>query len=272
MEILHTNSADGTRLRLARWGKPGRNLLIVPGLAEHAGRYVYMGEKLAAAGWQVTCVELRGHGESEGRRGHVRSWMKYVEDFQAAAAVAGGDLNPVVVVAHSMGGLVALDALRAPVHPPIRALALCNPLLRSKVQVPGWKRAASGLLSRFLPFLPIDNELDTAGLTRNTALVRAYEDDPLVFGTVTPRWFTEHHAAIERVLAYAPTYHMPLRMMVGTDDIVCDHKAGLDFAGRWGGPAEPVVYDGYYHELFNEPERDAVIGDMARWLDEQELS
>jgi acylglycerol lipase len=272
MEVLHTRSADGTRLRLGRWGRPGRNVLLVHGLAEHLGRYQHVGAALAAAGWRVTAVELRGHGESEGRRGHVRAWMKYVEDLQAAAAVAGADHKPTVLVAHSMGGLVSLDALRTPVHPPIQAVALSNPLLQAADELPGLQQAAVRVASRLLPFVSIPTGLDANAISRSPEVVRAYEQDPLVFGTVTPRWFREHTRAIERVLTAAPSYRIPLRMMVGTADAICDHKASLDFAGRWGGPCTPVVYEDHYHELFNEPDQDTIINDMIEWLGALELS
>lgn len=267
MEVLHTHSADGTQLRLGRWGTPGRNLLLVHGLAEHIGRYVRVGQALAAAGWQVTAVELRGHGESEGRRGHVRAWMQYVEDVQAAAAVAGADLEPTVVLAHSMGGLVVLDALREPIHPPLRAVALSNPLVRPAGEVPGWMQAFARVASRLLPTAAIPNGLSTKDLTRSADVVRAYEQDPLVYSHVTPRWFREMSKARERVQAHAPQYRIPLRMMVGTADRICDHTAALDLAGRWGGPSTSAVYDGFYHELFNEPERDQVLAELIAWLD-----
>lgn len=272
MQVLHTTSADGTKLRLGRWGQPGRNILLVHGLAEHLGRYQHVGEALGNAGWQVTAVELRGHGESEGRRGHVDAWMQYIEDFQAAAAAAGADGNPLVVVAHSMGGLVSLDALRTPVHPPVQAVALSNPLIEAAVTVPKWKLSLSGVLSKLLPRLALGNELNTHDLSRSPEIVQAYEQDTLVYSTVTPRWFTEHRGAIARIKAHAPRYTVPLRMMVGTEDRICNHEAALTFARQWGGAQTPAVYDGWYHELFNEPERETLLAELVAWLDGLELT
>ena len=267
MKILHTTSNDGTRLRLGRWGKPGRNLLLVHGLAEHLGRYQHVGETLANAGWQVTAVELRGHGESGGQRGHVQRWIHYIEDIRAAAGVAGADHQPMVAVAHSMGGLVLLSAVQALVYPPIQAIALSNPLLKAAITPDPAKELASRIASRLLPWLPFKNELDASLISRDREVVARYEQDSLVFNTITPRWYRNMLKAQASVHASAGDFRIPLRMMVGTADAICDHTAALDFAKKWGGPVESVVYDGLYHELFNEPEKDTILSELITWLD-----
>ena len=268
MQILHTTSADGTRLRLGRWGSPGRNLLLIHGLAEHLGRYQHVGETLAAAGWRVTAVELRGHGESGGQRGHVKRWIHYVEDVRAAAGVAGADHRPLVAVAHSMGGLVTLSSLIELVFPTIQAVALSNPLLRLVTQPPAAKVLAARVGSRLAPRLPQPNELSADLISRDPDVVSRYKADPMVYSTITPRWFRCMTKAQEAVHAHAGDYSIPLRMMVGTADGICDHTAALQFADAWGGPVEKVVYDGLYHELFNEPEKDQVLSELATWLDD----
>ncbi len=260
-------SADGTRLRIFQWTpaeQTRRDVLLVHGLAEHADRYHHVAAALNAAGHRATLVELRGHGRSEGRRGHVHRWQDYVDDVVAAARFVRGDL---LVVAHSMGGLVVLDGLRGPLREHTAAVVVSDPLLGVAFDPPKVKEAAAGLLSRLLPWLPLSNELDVNLISRDKAVVAAYDADPLVFNTITPRWYTEMLGARQRVHAHAARYDLPGLAMLGTGDGICDHKASIALMDRWGHPDHGVkLYEGLYHEIFNEPEKDQVLADLVAWL------
>lgn len=261
---LSARSDDATPLRLARWGDGDRDVLLVHGLAEHAGRYNHVATALVEGGWRVTLVELRGHGKSGGRRGHCVAWHRYVEDVQAAAGTIG---KPFAILAHSMGGLVSLDALREPLTPPCRALALSNPLLGLAFEAPAWKVKMSTGLSRLLPWLPVPSGLDTTFLSHDAEVVRAYEADPLVFSSVTPRWFTESQAAMARVNGDPGRYALPMRLMVSTGDKICDHQAALRLYEGWTAEKTLEVYPDLYHEIFNEPEKATILADLVAWLD-----
>jgi alpha-beta hydrolase superfamily lysophospholipase len=255
-------SADGTRLRLAHWGDGARDVLIVHGLAEHAGRYEHVGAAFAAAGWTATLVELRGHGHSGGKRGHVDRWSDYRADVQAAVAT----LRPGwVMLAHSMGGLVALDSIQASAVAPAR-LALSNPLLGVRVKLPVWKTSGATLLSRLLPALPMKNEIDPSALSRDPAIGAAYMVDPLVFQTATPRWYTEMLAAVARVHLGA-AWQIPAAMYVGSEDHVTDPVANEAFAERLH--AKLTIYPELRHELFNEIGKAEIIEAVVAWLGEE---
>lgn len=269
MKTLNTISDDRTRLRLVRWGDAERDVLLLHGLAEHAGRYEHLAEALVAAGWRVTLLELRGHGDSEGKQGHVDRWHAYVEDVQAAASTIG---RPFVMVAHSMGGMVAISTLSEPLTPKCKAVALSNPLLGVRVDIPLWKRKAAGLLSRLVPKLSQTNEVNTAMLSHDKEVVRAYETDPKVYGTVTPRWFVELKKAQASAINHAKRISIPLRMMVSEGDQICNPQTSREVASAWGGPAEVIEYGDMYHELFNEIDKERVINELIAWLDNVDLS
>jgi alpha-beta hydrolase superfamily lysophospholipase len=255
-EIRWVDSADGTRLRVVVENDAGRDLLVVPGLAEHAGRYAHVTRALP--GWRVHVLELRGHGHSGGKRGHVMRWGEYVEDVKAAAR----DLRPGwALVSHSMGGLVSLSAVLEGLAP--KKLLLSNPLLGVKVQAPRLKVAAGKLLSRIFPGLSLYNELKPEWLSRDPKVGEAYKTDDLVYDTITPRWYTEMLAAQGRALA--GTYTTPLAMFVGDADAITDPAVNLAFAERTRAAVK--VYPEHRHEIFNEIGKEKVLADVAEWLD-----
>lgn len=228
------------------------------GLAEHAGRYGHVADALVAAGFAVTLVELRGHGHSGGRRGHVDRWSDYVADVRAAVAT----LRPgFTLLAHSMGGLVSLDAVRDGLAP--SRMALSDPLLGVAVKLPGWKIAAARVLSRLVPTLPMKNEIDPTALSRDLSVGQAYLADPLVFQVATPRWYTEMTKALARVHAVG-RWTVPMAMYVAEKDTVTDPAANRAFAARFELPL--TVYPDHRHELFNEIGKEAVLADVVGWL------
>jgi len=262
-------SADGTKLHVTTWSPedPSRTLLITHGLGEHMGRYQHVAETFCAAGWKVVGFELRGHGDSEGKRGHVDAWSQYEDDLSAALNHVG---EPCVLLAHSMGGLVALDRLREPLPHPLLGLVLTNPLLGVAVEAPALKLMMAGFLSKVLPRLSLSNELDTAQISRDPAVVAAYQKDPQVFGTITPRWYTEMRDAIERAHKWASSMQVPLLMVTSDADGICDAKAARKLARSYGGCVEQLRYPELFHEVLNEPEQEQVMAEILAWLDTDE--
>ncbi|MFH1466808.1 MAG: lysophospholipase [Pseudomonadota bacterium] len=256
-------SRDGTRLHLAVWAPESyeRTVILTHGLAEHMGRYQHVAAALNTAGYRVLGLELRGHGDSEGKRGHVEAWSDYGDDLAAAVAFAGG---PCFLLAHSMGGPVVLDRLQAPLPQKILGVVLTNPLLGVRVEAPKIKLWAAGLLSRLLPRISLSNELDPQMISRDPAVVKAYTEDPRVYSTITPRWYTEMRAACARILAAGSVGGVPLLMVTSDADRICDPEASRRFASACG--AEQLTYPPLFHEVLNEPEQAQVIADILAWL------
>jgi len=261
---LQTTSDDGHKLHLARWETVGPDVLLVHGYAEHAGRYTHVIEALAAAGWRVTLVELRGHGQSDGVRGHTDRWHGYIEDVQAAVATLDG---PFVMVGHSLGGLVACGTLLEPLHPACVGVALSNPYIQNKVETSGLQQKALRVAARLVPRLRFKSPLSPNAISRDPEVVRRYETDPLVFGTLTPGWVNQIEVLQNHIQASARQGTTPMLMLVGTGDLISDPDTNQRVAREWGGPHEVEVYEGLYHELFNEPEQDAVIARLLAWME-----
>lgn len=252
------DSADGTKIHAVVTGEGARDILIVHGLAEHAGRYQHVADAWAARGATVTVLELRGHGQSGGKRSHVNAWSEFRDDVATVAATLRPGWS---LFAHSMGGLVALDAVLSGLRP--ARLALSNPLIGVRMKVPGWKTFAGRVLSRIMPAVALENELDPAGLSRDPAVGAAYATDPNVYKKVTARWYTEMTAAQGRVLAGAIT-EVPLAFYLGDSDPITDPHAAEAFATK--NKAFVQHYPPMRHELVNEIDKEAVISTIGDWL------
>lgn len=267
MERFELTSADGTRLAGYRWepeGEPVADVLLAHGGFEHLGRYEHVAAALTGAGYRVTGVDVRGHGHSEGPRGHVDTWQHYVDDLAAVAAHIGG---PYFLVAHSMGTLISLDFLRTAEG--VRGFVASGPLLEPAVVLPWWKHTAAGVLSRLTPGLTLANEIPTTDLSTDPATVAAYEADELVYGFASARWYTEMNDARERVWAHQGRYTVPAYFTWGSDDRLVSPAAAARFAQGYGGPCTHREWPGLRHEIFNEVIRDEVLATVLQWLDHQ---
>lgn len=262
-------AADGTRLLRRRWlpseSTPLRGrLLIVHGLGEHLGRYEEAGAWLAARGIASAGVDLRGAGLSEGRRGSLRRWTDYHLDLDAAAPE-----EPFSVLGHSMGGLVALDWLRArqaAAAPLPGALLLSGPLLEVAVPVAAWKKAAANLLSRAAPHLRMATGIPTAWLCTDPEQVARFESDPLRDPKSSPRWYVEMQRARWRVLAALPGMRQPAQFHLAGDERIVSAAAVEAGFAAWGGPKELLRWPAGRHEILHEPFRFEVLERMAGFL------
>jgi alpha-beta hydrolase superfamily lysophospholipase len=256
-------------LLVRRWvsaGEPWADVLIVHGLAEHSGRYERTGATLAAAGLAVEALDLRGAGGSGGRRAHVERWSDYLDDVEsrirAVRASAGG--RPVVLLGHSLGGLIALDYATSSRQPP-ELLILSAPAVASTI--PGWTKALAGVLSRISPTLRLANALSGDQLSRDPAVGEAYFADPLVETHSTVRLGAEGFGAQTRVSTSGHTLAIPALVTHGGADPIVPTASSAWLEDLPG--VVRIVYPDLRHETLNEPEGPAVVADMIAWLREQ---
>lgn len=259
------------KLRLCRWhpdGDPSTVLQLVHGLAEHGGRYDYFAQKLTAQGIAVLAHDLPGHGESKGKRGHIDRFTQYTESVTAVREVIGETFpdTPVVLLGHSMGGLIAAYHLIQHQADYVAAV-LSGPAIRSPEVPPEVAIKILNILTRVVPRLGIQ-QLDASFVSRDPAVVEAYREDPLVHnGKVTMRLMTELVAAMRYVEAQARQIDCPILALHGSDDKLTDPAGSEWLIETVASKTKAVkIYPGLYHEIFNEPERDQVIQDVVDWI------
>jgi alpha-beta hydrolase superfamily lysophospholipase len=244
-------------------------IVISHGLAEHGGRYAGLAARLVDKGHAVYAIDHRGHGRSTGRRANIERFDYLVSDlgiFIGRAQREHPD-KPVILLGHSMGGAVAL-ACALKYHKVLRALVLSAPALAAGEALPAFKVWIVKLLSAIAPNTGA-LKLPAAAVSRDPAVVRAYESDPLVFrGSIPARTLAELLLAMERLQRTAHELRLPVLVQHGTADSLVPLASVYPVYQHLGIAKSRTlqVYEGLYHEVYNEPERDRVIGDLEAWL------
>jgi acylglycerol lipase len=274
--ISHVSTADGTDLLVRHWpadeaeaggawaGPPWASVLLVHGLGEHSGRYEHVGDQLTGAGLDVSAYDHRGMGGSGGRRGDIERWSQYHDDLgeRLAAVRSAAGPRPIVLYAHSLGGLIAAGYLLSARPKPDLAV-LTAPALDSAL--PGWKKRIAGPLARFAPMFAISNGIDGTTLSRDPSVAARTVDDPFCAKVSTARFGAEALEEQVRVRAAATSgFGIPTLVLHGDEDRLVPATASAMLAIAPG--VERRTYPDLRHELHNEPEGEAIIDEIIAWI------
>jgi acylglycerol lipase len=244
-------------------------VVLVPGVSEHSSRYAHVARRLNDAGYAVYGVDHRGHGRSSGPKGNLGRITGTVADLHTVRGLAERELPglPVFVLGHSLGGLIALDYVTTTGADGLSGLALSGTAIDPSIGTRLERRLAP-LLSAVVPGLGIVT-LDAASISKDPEVVSAYRADPLVYtGKVRARTGAETLLAIARVSRALSNLTLPVLVMHGSDDRLASPRGAQLLIDSMGSPDKTLrLYDGFYHEIFNEPEREQVFADLVEWLD-----
>ncbi len=264
-------ATDGLRLYLRRHelANARGEILIAHGFGEHSGRYGALTDHLVNHNYCVTAYDHRGHGLSDGLPGHVESFGEYDEDLAKliSSVRSRSQAKSLFLIGHSMGGLIALR-YAARKGGALSGAIISAPLIEVAVPVPAHKLMIARVSARIAPRMRLNNEINPSNLSRDPEVGRAYAADPLVNRKVSGKWFAEATRAMQEVAEWAPRITTPLLVMHGTDDRLASVHATRRMFERIESPdKELVIYPGFYHELFNEPEKQDVFERVTEWLE-----
>lgn len=243
-------------------------LAITHGHGEHSGRYGNVVNWFVPRGYAVYAFDLRGHGCSAGPRGHIERWDEFREELSAFLAFVR-EREPgqaLFLVGHSMGGLIALEyALHDPQG--LAGVIASGPLL-SQPGIAPFLIMLSKVLSTLVPRLALKTGLDATALSRDPAVVEAYINDPLVHSFGTARLGAELARAIEWTQAHAADLALPCLIVHGSDDRICPPEGSRVFFENIAfADKERQVYEGYYHEVFNDVGKEQVLAAVEAWVE-----
>jgi alpha-beta hydrolase superfamily lysophospholipase len=277
---------DGENLALYHWqsevsGKqpdfqvePSRGLvLIVHGLGEHAGRYDHVANLLCEWGFEVCAYDQRGHGDSTGLPGRLPNKMALLDDL----AEVVDDIRQryprrrLILLGHSLGGLLVSRFVALHIRP-VDALVLSSPAL--DVGLTAIQKLLLKVLPNIAPNLCLGNGLDANFISRDPRVVQAYRSDRLVHNKISPRLGYFIATAGHATVAQAAQWHTPTLLMYAGADKLVSPEGSLRFAKLAAsskavkpGIVTAKCFEGYYHELFNEPKPEPVFTMLKTWLD-----
>jgi len=255
------------------WNPPGESkavICLVHGLGEHCGRYEHVAAALTQAGYVFIAFDLRGHGKSGGTRGYIPDYTALMDDIACSLDEAERRYpgKPRFLYGHSLGGNLALNyVLRR--RPQLVGVIATGPALRTGFTPPGWKVLMGKALYRYWPGMVMANGLERKALSRDADVVDRYNQDALVHDRVSAQLGIDILLSGEWALAHAAEFPLPLLLMHGSADRLTSPEASREFAARAGAVCKLILWDGFYHEIHNEPEQVEVFTTMVSWLDDR---
>lgn len=259
------------RLHYRTWevSAPRAAIIVVHGLQEHAGRYEDFAEAMAGYQFSTFVVDLRGHGASEGRRGHVPRFDVFLQDIDRFRREVQGLVAlecPLFMLGHSMGGLITLRYVEE-YDAPLRGAIISAPWLGTSMDVPRWKLNLANALNHVLPAFPFRNPVDALLLSHDPEVVQRYQTDPYVHDRITPRTFCEASTAIGLVLQRSDRINIPLFFLLAGQDRVVDTRKSLAFARSLADLDVTIrTVPDAFHEVLNEVNRGVTHAEVRDWI------
>ena len=263
-------SFDGLDMYARGWapqGKPKAAIILVHGLGEHVVRYDHVAAALTKKGYAMLGFDLRGHGKSGGPRGHSPSNEAFMQDIDSMLKQSEVRYPGICqfLYGHSLGGTLVLNYILCR-QPVLAGAVVTAPALRSPVLEQKIKAMLAKVLGTLLPSITFPSGLDANMLSHNPEVVDRYKQDPLVHDRGTLGLGKGQLEMIPWIFEHARDLNIPLLLMHGTEDKISYIRGSREFAQKAGDKVTLKEWNGMYHEIHNEPEKQQVFAYMLDWL------
>ncbi len=265
-------TAGGTQLFSQTW-QPKQaakaQVLLVHGYAEHSGRYAHLAAFLNARGIGMYTYDQQGHGQSDGVKSFVPGVDALLDDLDQVLAGVKAEIGttPLFIYGHSMGGaVVALHAIER--HTAVKGVILSAPAAKISEDVSPLLIRLAPIMSALAPKLKTV-PLDGTAISRDPAEVKKYNEDPLNYrGKTYARTGGALIALTQRIQADMEALRQPLLIMHGTGDRLTDPEGSKQLHQRAASTDKTLkLYEGLFHEIHNEPEKETVMTEVAHWIE-----
>jgi alpha-beta hydrolase superfamily lysophospholipase len=272
--------AGGLNLYYQSWHPPVRVrgiLGIVHGLGGHSGIFGRIVDYLIAKNYAVYGFDLRGHGRSPGQRAYINTWTEYREDLSAFLRFI--ELHepdcPRFLLGHSLGGVIVLDyVLRSTEESPeaiaskkLQGVIVIAPAL-GRVGVPAWRLTLGWILSQLWPRFSLDTGINLNVISREPAILDAYDRDPLMHRRGTARLATEFFTILAWIKTHIADLQIPILILQGGADRVTFPESTRHFFEQITfADKELREYPESYHEIYNDLDYQLMLIDLGNWLE-----
>ncbi|MFN8355012.1 MAG: alpha/beta hydrolase [Spirosomataceae bacterium] len=250
---------------------PKAVVALVHGLGEHSGRYQHVADYFNQLGIAITALDNYGHGKSGGKRGHIPKYENYMAlmlEFLDQTRQRYPNL-PVFLYGHSMGGNLVLNYVLRRQLPDLAGVIATGPAIKPGFEPPKLIVTLGKLTRKIFPSFTQSNQLDVTGISRDKAVVEAYQNDPLVHDRLSSETGIGILEWGDWLYNNAHTTPVPLLLLHGTKDRLTSPAASQHFFEQLKGDVTFRLWDGLYHELHNEPEQAEVLGYIAQWMEQK---
>ena len=263
-------SKDGSNLMYYSW-LPNKKIKvaigIIHGLGEHSIRYDDFAEYFCKKGYGVYSIDLRGHGKSEGKRGHVNNFKKLIDDSEEMFInIRKENLNvPMVMFGHSLGGCIALNYLCENQSKEIDLAIISSPWLKTVLEPPKFIIYIQKILVVLFPSFTLNNRLDPYHLSKNTNKVKKYIKDPLVHNRISLKMFSEVNKAIDKIENESEKINIPVLLLHGKKDNIISFKGTKKISKKINN-SKLILYEGLYHEPHNDLEKNEILDNYTSFI------
>ncbi len=272
-------SFDGIKLSGYLWEpseKPKAIINLVHGWGEYSEKYDDWALRFAGKGFAVHAIDYRGHGKSDGRRGYINSFDDFLNDIEVLVKESKKLYPelPQIIYGHSLGGNITTNYLLKRKHE-FQCAIISSPWYKLSFEPSALMLLFARIIRKIYPKFTQKAKLNIEALTHDQKVIEDYINDPLVHGKISTKMFYEIYNAGYWVLENADKIDLPVLIQHGNDDKITSYKASKEFAIKARELKKDVTYkewEGLYHELHNEFEKDEVFEFVVKWLEKKLLA
>ncbi len=247
--------------------QPKKNILVIHGLGEHSGRYNEFAKFYTKKGMGVYALDLQGHGKSEGKKGHIKSFDEFLDSVELSLIFIRKKFleTPIILFGHSLGGLIALNFLIEKESKEIESGIISSPWIETKIKVPEYLIKIQKILKNIFPSLRLNNRLISNHLSKNKDVVKKYNEDQLVHNKISLNLYSEVMRSIVNVREKASKIKINLFLYHGKSDKIISSNGTFKISNLLKN-YKIKFYDNVYHEPHNDIEKEEVYQDILEFI------